>query len=231
VTRFQMPIEKPAEIIPRLGKQEKHWKVGRSAYELSTAWMSAGGIPAAVRSVLAKAPEWADATLLDGIFERETEIPGNGRPSQTDLLAIVGLASGNAILGVEGKVDEPFGPLVREWLSEDPSSNKVTRLSGLCSTLGVKPEVASDLRYQLFHRSCAAIYESKRFRYGRAMMLVHSFAPVDGVSGPAGYADFGTFASAVGMPVTGPGNVSPTKLCEGIEFRLAWVSDKPSTAP
>jgi hypothetical protein len=230
VTRFQMPIEMPAEIIPRLGKQERHWKVGRSAYELSTTWMSASGIPAAVRSVLTKAPEWADATLLDGIFERETEIPGNGRPSQTDLLAIVGLAQGNAILGVEGKVDEPFGPLVGEWLSEDSSPNKVARLSALCATLGVKPDAVHALRYQLFHRSCAAIYEAKRFRYGRAMMLVHSFAPVDGGNGPAGYVDFSTFASAVGMPVTGPGNVSPTKLCDGVEFRLAWVSDKPSTA-
>jgi hypothetical protein len=227
---FQMPIEKPDEIIPRLGKQARHWKVGRSAYELSTAWMSAGGIPEVVSTVLAKAPEWADATLLDGIFERETEIPGNGRPSQTDLLAIVGLAHGNAILGVEGKVDEPFGRPVEEWLAEGPSENKVVRLSGLCATLGVKPDAVHALRYQLFHRSCAAIYEAKRFRYGRAMMLVHSFAPFDDGNGPAGYADFSTFASAVGMPVAGPGNVSPTKLCDGVEFRLAWVSDKPSTA-
>jgi hypothetical protein len=40
---FHIPIEKPEEIIPRLGKQELHWKKGRSAFELSTAWMEAHG--------------------------------------------------------------------------------------------------------------------------------------------------------------------------------------------
>lgn len=40
---FQIAIEKPDEIIPRLGKKE-HWKKGRSAYELSTSWMQAKGL-------------------------------------------------------------------------------------------------------------------------------------------------------------------------------------------
>ncbi len=228
VSSFQIPIEKPDEIIPRLGKQEKHWKVGRSAYELSNAWMNAGGIPPSVRAVLAKAPEWANATLLEGIFERETEIPGKGRPSQTDLLALVTLNDTNAILGVEGKVDEPFGPLVGEWLVDSASANKTVRLAGLCATLGVRPDAVNDLRYQLFHRCCAVIYEAKRFRYPRAMMLVHSFAPVGrDATMPAGFADFAAFASALGMPIAAPGDVTMAKMCEGIEFRLAWVSDSP----
>ncbi len=229
VPSFQIPIEKPDEIIPRLGKQEKHWKVGRSAYELSNAWMNAGGIPTSVRAVLAKAPEWANAKLLEGIFERETEIPGKGRPSQTDLLALVSLTDANAILGIEGKVDEPFGPLVGEWLADSASANKVERLAGLCATLGVRPETVNGFRYQLFHRCGAAIYEAKRYRYPRAMMLVHSFAPVgrDGTA-PAGFADFAAFASSLGMAITAPGDVTIAKICEGIEFRLAWVADTPS---
>ena len=227
MSRFQMPIEKPEEIIRRLGKQEKHWKVGYSAYELSNSWMSAGGIPVSVKSVLAKAPEWGNAAFLDGIFERETETPGSGRPSQTDLLAILGLADGNAILGVEGKVNEPFGPLVGEWFADGSNANKSARLSGLCATLGVKPDTVLDLRYQLFHRSCAAIYEAKRFRYNRAMMLVHSFAPATNDKKPAGFEDFSAFANALDMPVILPGNVSSMKFCDGIEFRLAWVSDTP----
>lgn len=229
VPSFQIPIEKPDEIIPRLGKQEKHWKVGRSAYELSNAWMKAGGIPPSVRAALAKAPEWANAALLEGIFERETELPGKGRPSQTDLLALVSLTDTNAILGVEGKVDEPFGPLVGEWLADSASANKTERLAGLCTTLGVQPDAVNGLRYQLFHRCCAAIYEAKRFRYPRAMMVVHSFAPAgrDGAL-PAGFTDFGAFASALGMPIAAPGGVTIAKLCEGGEFRLAWVSDSPS---
>lgn len=31
---FHMPIKRPEEIIPRLGKAGRHWKKGRSAYEL-----------------------------------------------------------------------------------------------------------------------------------------------------------------------------------------------------
>src|SRR5689334_18418289 len=98
-----MPIEQPEEIKPRLGKLT-HWKEGRSAYELAAAWMRVGGIPDRVREVLDQAPEWRHAELLDAIFERETNLPGQGGGSQTDLLAVIRLIDGNAILAVEGKV-------------------------------------------------------------------------------------------------------------------------------
>ena len=38
---FHIQIEKPEEVIPRLAKQQLHWKKGRSAFDLSTAWMTA----------------------------------------------------------------------------------------------------------------------------------------------------------------------------------------------
>lgn len=243
MSNFHVHIKEPQEIIPRLGKGERHWKQGRSAYELSAKWMQAGGIPLAVKAVLEKIPEWRPVQLLDGIFERETDLPGRGRPSQTDLLAIVQLEAGNAILAVEGKVDEPFGPLVDDWLtgrveaegttaervSEDGSSNRRIRLSGLCKTLSVDPDAVGKLHYQLFHRTSAALYEAERFGYRRAAMLVHSFASVPAApSSPAGFAQFQAFAQAVGMPVANPNTISPAKLCNGIEMRLAWVSDRPT---
>ena len=132
---FHISIERPEEIIPRLGKQELHWKKGRSAFELSSAWMQANGLPLPVRAVVEQAPEWRSTKFLEGIFERETELPGKGRPSQTDLLAIVALKDGNAILGVEGKVDEPFGPIVDDWLAGAKDQNRQDRLAGLCSTV------------------------------------------------------------------------------------------------
>lgn len=242
MTNFHMPIKHPEEIIPRLGKGERHWKKGRSAYELATTWMQAGDIPLAVRSVLQQAAGWQPIELLDGIFERETDLPGRGWPSQTDLLAIVKTASGNAILCVEGKVDETFGPLVAQWLAnaraEDAlatgearasDSNRKRRLESLCASLQIDPRLAGRLYYQLIHRTCAALYEARRLGYGRAVVLVHSFAavPVSPLP-PAGFAEFSAFASAVGMPVARPNAISPPKICEGIELQLAWVSDKPS---
>jgi hypothetical protein len=227
---FQIHIKNAEEIIPRLGKQERHWKVGRSAYELSMAWMKAKDVPPVVRAVLNQAAEWKDATFLEGIFERETALPGRGRPSQTDLLAILALQNGNAILGVEGKVNEPFGSLVNEWLAGPEDENRRARLAGLCKTLGVEPNIVGPLYYQLLHRTCAAIYEAKRFGYGHAIMLVHSFAvPQLPAELPACFDDFRKFSRAVGMPVAHPGTVSPPKKCEGVEIRLAWASDRPAS--
>jgi hypothetical protein len=241
MSSFHIHIKDPREIIPRLGKGERHWKQGRSAYELSTKWMQAGGIPPAVKAVLQTVPEWRPVELLEGIFERETALPGRGRPSQTDLLAIVRLQAGNAVLAVEGKVDEPFGPLVDDWLagradaqapatgrgSEDGGANRKVRLAGLCKILCVDPGAVGRLHYQLFHRTSAALYEALRFGYGRAAMLVHSFAPAPAApSTPAGFAEFQAFARVIGMPVASPNTISTAKICEGIEVRLAWVSDQ-----
>jgi hypothetical protein len=243
MSNFHIHIKEPREIVPRLGKGELHWKQGRSAYELSTKWMQAGGIPPAVNAVLQTVPEWQPVELLEGIFERETNLPGRGRPSQTDLLAIVRLQAGNATLAVEGKVDEPFGPLVDDWLAgrlvadapaterrnDDGGANRRKRLAGLCETLCVDPSTVGNLHYQLFHRTCAALYEALRFGYGRAAMLVHSFAPAPAApSTPAGFAEFQTFAQGIGMPVVSPNTISSAKVCNGIEMRLAWVSDRPT---
>jgi hypothetical protein len=219
---FQIAIERPEEIIPRLGKQEAHWKKGRSAYELATAWMTAGTFPPAIRTVLDQAEEWRGAVLLEAVFERETELGTRGRPSQTDLLCIVRLAQENAILGIEGKVDEPFGSRVKEWLADDAAGGRRARLESLCATLGVDANAPAigDLFYQLFHRTCATVYEAQRFRYPHGLMLVHSFSDAG-----AWFPEFAAFAQWVGMPVAQPNTLSPIKTCAGVQMRLGWVSD------
>ena len=244
---FQIAIREAKEIIPRLGKKELHWEKGRSAYELSTFWMQAKGIPSSVRAVLDQADEWRDAELLEGIFERETELPGRGKPSQTDLLALVRLKGGNAILGVEGKVDEPFGELVEDWLKGKPyekvgeppeaaaarersTRNRRERFNALCGILEIDPADSGGFYYQLFHRTCASIYEAQRFECKRAIVLVHSFAAIpEGPLKPACFEDFSEFTTKMGMPVSRPGAISTSKTYAGIELRLGWVSDKPSS--
>ncbi len=223
MVNFQIAIEKPEEIIPRLGKQELHWKKGRSAYELATSWMNAATFPPAIKVVLGQASEWRDARLLEAIFERETELGTRGRPSQTDLLCIASLGDANGILGIEGKVDESFGPLVGDWLRDDAAGGRAARLAALCTTLGVMPGVVGHLYYQLFHRTCATIYEARRFRYPFGAMLVHSFSE-DG----AWFSEFSAFSKAVGMPIEKPGDISSPRVIGGVTMRIGWVSDSPA---
>lgn len=62
--------------------------------------------PPAVADVLVTRPERAGAGLVEGHFEKITEMPGRGRASQTDLLPNYETSAGRLVIGVEGKVDE-----------------------------------------------------------------------------------------------------------------------------
>ncbi len=223
--RFHITAEKPEDLIPRLGKGELHWKKGRSAYELSHAWMAADGLPPTVRKVLAPVPGWCDGQLIDAFFERETNLRTTGWPSQTDLLVLMKMKDGNGVIAVEGKVDEPFGEIVTEWLGAGPpyAPTRLKRLEGLCGSLGLGATACEGLYYQLLHRTAAALYEAQRYGFPRALMLVHSFS-----SDSAWFPEFAQFAAAMGMPVAAPNGVSEMRVCEGVELRLGWVSDTSS---
>ena len=213
-------IAKPTDVIPYLARQERHWKKGCSAYELAHSWVSAGDIPSSVRSVLDTCPDYAGAALVEGLFERDVDLRTPGRRSQTDLLAFVKSVHGNAVIAVEGKVDEPFGDLVSTW--NDHSPGKERRLAALCTALGLRVADVGGIRYQLLHRTASAIYEAQRYRTTRAVMLVHSFSVTD-----TSFRDFQVFARSMGVLVQAVNRVSEERECEGIRIRLAWVRDQP----
>ncbi len=192
---------------------------GYSAYELAYSWMIANGLPCAVRRVLDQAAEFQRMELVEGFFEKATDLRSLGRPSQTDLLALISDGDGFAVLGIEGKVNESFGPLVSTWLIND-SANKQKRLSGLCKTLGLTGTDVSKLRYQLFHRTAAVIYEAQRYKVRRAVMLVHSFS-----ENYSGFNDFRAFAHAIGTPISYTNKLSAEVEVENISLRLGWVAD------
>src|SRR5215217_6488778 len=144
IPRLYVPMLEAEDVIRHLGKEEKHWKLGYSAHALAQAWFHANDFPPAVKSFLSQHPLFSSATLVDAFLEREVDLKTAGRPSQTDLLAIIGLEKRTAILAVEGKVDESFGEVVCEWLGK--SDTKRTRLEGLCQTLGLTIEQALPLR-------------------------------------------------------------------------------------
>ncbi len=214
------PLSRPDDVIHYLGKREAHWKAKHSAYETAHSWFAAHDVPPAIRATLDADPVFADARLRKAIFEKQTVLDELTRsPSQTDVLAILEIKSGLAVLGVEGKVNEPFGQTVHEW--NDFSPARLRRLAGLVERLRLAPSASiGTLRYQLLHRTVATLLEAKEAGAHDAVMLVQSFSP-DNVMNHFG--DFQDFAAALGAPVTHPGMLSRVIDLQGVRLQLGWT--------
>jgi hypothetical protein len=228
VSQLHLPMRKPKDVIPYLGSPGG-WKHGRSAKLIAKCWFEAEGLPEMIRHTLNRCPpdqvsSFANAQLVDAFLERRTELGDGLRPSQSDVLAIVRLPNELAVMVVEGKVDESFGPLVSEWLRDAaPRSGKLLRLKSLAETLGIAVSVCKTLRYQLLHRTASAIYEARRYHAEVAIMMVHSFDPHD-----AGFEDFARFAAAMGNHDAAATRVVGPVMRDGIAVYLGWTADRPS---
>jgi hypothetical protein len=197
------------------------WKRGRSAFELATSWIGAGGkAPVPVRSVLDQAPEWRGGELVVGFFEHPTYLDTWRGPSQTDLFAIVRLADSLGALAIEGKAGESFGELVQDW---NVSAGRTARLDWVCALFGVPAADVGALRWQLFHRSAVALLEARRYPARHALMLVHDFSGAD-----IGLTDYCAFAERIGVTGAAAGALSDARNIDGVSLRLGWVRDKPA---
>lgn len=221
MTRIHLPIQRPAEVINHLGKPT-HWQPGRSAKLAADTWFASQGIPTAVAAALASDPVFAGAQLLDAFLERGVELGDGERPSQTDVMAIVGIPSGIGVIAVEAKMDEPFGPTVSKWIEEGETdrAKRIARLAMLCGMLGLDPGTVGGLRYQLIHRTASALIEARRYRATEAAMVVHSFCPKR-----SWFDDFRAFADALGLAGAAPGGVTGQRSFDGVNLRLAWAAD------
>jgi hypothetical protein len=218
-SRIAVPIQKPEDVIPHLGKPS-HWKQGRSAKSLADSWFFAKGFPDVIGALLAQSDSFAEAELLEAWLERETDLQdGRATPSQTDLLALLAIGDRLAVLGIEAKVDESFGQYVSEWL-EGGSEGKADRLSQLCALFSLEPGQVGHLRYQLFHRTAAAILEARRFRGNTAILIVQSFCPKS-----TGLADATEFFDAIGMPGLEIGKLLGPRRVGGVELWVGWAFD------
>lgn len=198
---------------------ERHWKTGYSARSLAHCWHASAGMPPEISAILQTAPIFGQSEFLLAIPEHQVALPGGGRPSQTDLWLLLRTPAALASIAVEGKVAEPFGPTVGEWLGEDgegSNTNKRRRLDGLCELLGLSG-AAPDLRYQLLHRTASAVLEARRFLAAHAVMLVHSFSQED-----AWYSDFERFARALGAEPE-KGKLAVVSGRTGPTLHLGWV--------
>ncbi len=228
----------PEDIRPHLAKLS-HWREGYSAAAIARSWVDADGIPAAVHTVLAASDTYRGTELVEAFFEHQTDLRTRGRASQTDVLAFVKSPAGYAVWAVEGKCNESFGEKVTDWLKPEPqvqngpetqlapgtsegeSRTRRHRLEELCRVLGIESAKVGDLRYQLIHRTVAAVYEAQRYHCAHAAVIVHSFSG----NTYSGFSDFAAFAKALGTSVTEEHPLSATRVVDGVAVTLAWVSD------
>ena len=205
----------------------KHWRAGYSAMELARSWSAAGGLPASFGGALAGSP-LAGLTFEHGVVEHESEVPGKGRPSCTDLMVFARTAVGAlAIMAVEGKVDEAFGPRVAEWQEGGETAahrqNREVRLSGLCAALELRPGDVGGVRYQLLHRAFAALDTARRAGATTSVLAIHS---LEG-RGPTGsnWCDFVDFAVALGCAAVPAGQPFLVGDRDGVAFWMLWVTE------
>lgn len=191
---------------------EKQWRTGYSARTLAYCWETARGIPPEVARLFA-----GRLTMLLAIPEHKVHLPGGRRASQTDLFALMRSESATISCAVEGKVEEPFGPTIGEWLAA-PSEGKVVRMDFLRHLLELEQVPPPDIRYQLLHRTASALIEADRFKADDAAMIVHSFSP-----SMARFADFVSFAALFGADVK-PDRLATAVLPSGRRLHLGWAT-------
>ncbi len=205
-----------------------HWKHGASAMALADAWEHADGWPTPVAAALAREPSLVGLELLLAIPEHRTPLPGGRRGSQTDLLVLArSPAQELAVIAVEGKAQEPFGEPVGDWRAQAGTGRR-ERLAFLLETLELHDDDGlAHVRYQLLHRTVAAIIEARRFGARHAVMLVHSFTtPTVSPRTDAWYEDFADFAALFGASVE-KGTVATVRQLADVTLHLGWVSDVP----
>lgn len=217
--RIHLPLLRPEDVIPHLGKPT-HWKEGRSAKAVAESWFRANDLPPAVRAVLDQSEEYRGAELIDAWLERCVDLGDGQRPTQTDLMAVLGIGDELAVVAVEAKVDESFGPTVAEWLV-GASEAKLRRLAYLAGLFGLDPAACGPLRYQFLHRTASALLEAQRYRAKWAVMLVQSFCPK-----ASGFEDYAAFCEAVGLGRAKVGVLSELMIAGDLPIKLGWIADR-----
>ncbi|MFD2366418.1 DUF6946 family protein [Pseudoduganella sp. GCM10020061] len=221
--RIFIPTQGPDDWKRFLAKPELHWKPGYSAMMAAERWDSRGGfhLPPEVSGVLTASgdPSLANLELLAAFPEWQTKLPGGERCSCTDVLAITRNALGLVVIAVEAKVDEPFGPTVREKMA-NATTGQMERIDFLVSLLfgGQAPDPA--VRYQLMHRTASAILTARQFHASTAMMLVHSFSEAS-----RWREDFEAFCSAISAQKISDDAYTVVQF-ERPSLFLAWCAGK-----
>ena len=161
------------------------------------------------------------------LAEHPVTVPGRGGPSKCDVWALLKGANGLVSLAIEGKAGEPFDKTIEDWLGAEPTANRKARLDGLCTLLGLTTPPPVTLRFQLFHRTAAALIEAERIGATQAVMCVQSFGDKPGDK-PIGFTDFAAFVSLFGASAVRNGLVLAGNI-GGVTLYLGWADCPVST--
>ncbi len=177
--RIFVPTQSGTDWQRLLGQPRRHWKKGCSAMSVAACWEDSNpNLPKEVLATLrgANDPAIADLKLLAAFPEWEVALPGGKTVSQTDVLALACNSGNLVVLCVEAKVDETFGPTLREKRDE-ATHGQLDRIAFLECELGRREPFPDTIRYQLLHRLVSALLTARAFHAPVAVMLIHSFSP------------------------------------------------------
>ena len=214
MSKIYVPTQSPEDWKRLLAKPDLHWKAGRSARALAECWEYARGVPLEISRLLQA--HFSGAELLIAIPEYKVSLPGGKTESQSDLFCLFRTSVGTLAVMIEGKVDEPFGPTLGEWVTE-ASKGKQERLSYISRVLGIAQPIPESIRYQLLHRTASAVITADRFGADAAAMIVHSFS-----ARKSWFQDFQSFAALWGMGVTSDEMVQVSSTSS--KLFIGWAS-------
>jgi hypothetical protein len=174
-------------------RKQRHWKEGRSAFELGCIWTASGepAVPCELTQLLDSHEGTRRTVILSGITEHETTLPPLGsRGPRCHDLALRAEQDGCAVtICIEAKADESFGGTVGEELRsarKRPVTRFPERLDWLTrSLLGIPAfkdnqflvlsDVVAKLPYQLLSAIGGTLLEAQLQKASKAVFLVHEF--------------------------------------------------------
>jgi hypothetical protein len=158
--------------------QDLHWVDGRSAKELAKAWFNDTGKPKVPKelSLLFQSDSRTVYLVIESaVPECKTNLDTFGKGRVHDLLLIGKTGNEKVVISIEAKVDETFGPTLRERRRNNPVNSKIyRRISHLSEALFSKGNY-DQLRYQLLHGIGGTLIEAKKQGAAFAVFVVHEF--------------------------------------------------------
>jgi hypothetical protein len=170
----------------------KHWKEGRSAFELGRIWTAAGepAVPVALAELLNSHEATQGTVIRSGTTEHETHLPpGTHGPRCHDLALFAEQGHSTVVICVEAKADEPFGATVADELrnaEKRPVTRFRERLDWLTRSLLGLPAFKSEgrdavsdqirnLPYQLLTATAGTLLEAENRHSAKAILVIHEF--------------------------------------------------------